>query len=297
MSSAWLEQRERGNLLAMRLITWLTLALGYRFGRALLYPICLYFVLLSPQARTASRSFLARALGRQPGISEVFRHFHVFSSTLHDRIEASVGRSAKFDIRLHGSDELDAILARGRGCLLLGSHLGSFEILRVMGESRRQIPINLVMHENNARKTGRWLREMAPELANRIIAPGEPGTLLRVQECLARGEIVAMLGDRPLGKERVIACEFLGDEARFPCGPLLTAALLKAPVILFFCLHRGVRRYDVHFELFSEHISLDRTAREKALAPWVTRYANRLEAYARMTPYNWFNFYDFWKDA
>jgi predicted LPLAT superfamily acyltransferase len=25
------------------------------------------------------------------------------------------------------------------------------------------------------------------------------------------------------------------------------------------------------------------------------RYAQRLEHYCRMAPYNWFNFYDFWK--
>jgi predicted LPLAT superfamily acyltransferase len=297
MSRAWLQQRERGSLFALRLITWLTQLLGYRFGRVLLYPVCLYFMLFSPGARAASRAFLARVLGRQPAFSDTFRHFHVFASTLHDRIETASGRSADFDIRLHGDDVLDAVLARGRGCLLLGSHLGSFEILRAAGESRRGMPVNLVMHEDNARNTALWLREMAPELADRVIMPGEPATLLRVRDCLQRGEIVAMLGDRPLDSGRTVICEFLGTGARFPCGPLLTAALLEVPVVLFFCLHRGVRHYDVHFELLAEHIAIDRTAREEALALWVRRYAARLETHARTAPYNWFNFYDFWKDA
>ena len=55
MSGAWLEQRERGSLAAMRLITWITLTLGRRIGRALLYPICLYFIVFSPRASSASR--------------------------------------------------------------------------------------------------------------------------------------------------------------------------------------------------------------------------------------------------
>lgn len=300
MSSAWLEQRERGSLAAMRLMTWITLALGYRTGRALLYPICLYFMMFSPRARTASRRYLARALGRRPGFTDVFRHFHAFASTLHDRIAILSARTAHIDVNVHGYEVLDAMLARGRGCLLLGSHLGSFEILRAVGESRRGLIINLVMHEGNARKNSRWLRAAAPELAQRIIPPGTPGTMLRVRECLQRGEIVAMLGDRSLAGEHTVDCEFLGANARFPAGPLHAVALLKSPVVLFFCLYRGAGRYDACLELLAEQIELDAdgaTAREDALAPWVSRYARRLEAHAREAPYNWFNFYDFWEDG
>jgi len=36
----WIERRERGSEALMRLIAWLTFALGRRAGRALLYPIC-----------------------------------------------------------------------------------------------------------------------------------------------------------------------------------------------------------------------------------------------------------------
>ncbi|MGQ0752063.1 MAG: LpxL/LpxP family acyltransferase [Betaproteobacteria bacterium] len=295
MSSAWLGQRERGSLAAMRLMTWITLALGYRIARALLYPICLYFIAFSPRARRASRQYLARVLGRRPAFGDVFRQFHVFASTLHDRIAILSGRTGDIDVRVHGYAALEALLARGRGCLLLGSHLGSFEVLRVVGESRRRLAINLVMYEGNARKTSRWLRDMAPELAQRIIAPGTPGTLLRVRECLERGEIVAMLGDRPFNGERMVECEFLGAAASFPSGPLLTAALLKAPVVLFFCLHRDAGRYDAYLEPLAEKIDIEEGPREAAVAPWVVRYVNRLEAHARAAPYNWFNFYDFWK--
>jgi predicted LPLAT superfamily acyltransferase len=294
MSGAWLQQRERGSLGALRFMTWITRSLGYRAASLLLAPICLYFVAFAPLARAASREFLGRVYGRPATLGEVYRHFHAFAGTLLDRIEVLRGHGRDFEVRLHGGVALDAALAPRRGCLLLGSHLGSFEVLRVLGEVRSGLAINLVMHEGNAPHTSRWARALAPELAARIIAPGTPETLLRVRECLERGEVVAMLGDRVLDDGRAVHCAFLGAPARFPSGPLLAAAMLDVPVVTFFCVRRSARRYDLHFDLLVERIAAERAEREQTVARWVCVYAARLEAQARAAPDNWFNFYDFW---
>jgi predicted LPLAT superfamily acyltransferase len=289
-----MEQRERGNLAALRFMTWLTRSLGYRTASLLLAPICLYFLVFAPRARAASREFLGRVHGRPARLGEVYGHFHVFASTLLDRIEVLRGRNVDFELRVHGGEAIDAALAPRRGCLLLGSHLGSFEVLRVVDGTRRRLAVNLVMHEANARHASRWARALAPELAARIIASGTPETLLRVRECLERGEPVAMLGDRVLDGERAVSCDFLGAPARFPTGPLLAAAMLGVPVVTFFCLRRGPRRYDAYFELLAERIEAPRVERDQAVAHQVQAYVARLEARARAAPDNWFNFYDYW---
>lgn len=294
MSGAWLERRERGNLAGLRVMTWVARALGYGVARALLAPICLYFLACAPQARKASRAFLGRALSRRATLGDVYRHFHTFAGTLLDRVAVLTAEHAGFDVRLTGADAIEAALAARRGCLLLGSHLGSFEVLRVLGEARRAIVVNLVMHEANARHASQWARALAPELEARIIAPGRPDTLLRVRECFERGEVVAMLGDRVLDGERSIACDFFAERAQFPTGPLLAAALLGAPVVTFFCLFRAPRRYDVRFALLAERLPAERPARDAAVAGALQRYAVQLEAQARAAPWNWFNFYDFW---
>ena len=295
MSAAWLGQAERGGFAALRLATWITRLAGRPVGRALLVPTCGYFLAFAPRARQASSAYLRRVLAAPAGLAQVFRHFHVFASTLLDRIEMLSRGGERFDIQLHDAPALERMLAQGRGCLLLGSHLGSFEILRAFGERHRHLAINLVMRGDNARATGRWMRRMAPELSDRVIAAGEPQTLLRVRECLERGEIVGMLGDRTLKADKTIRCDFLGAPAHFPQGPLLLAAILKAPVVLFFGIYLGGRRYAIHFEPFADALEISRHDRTAQLTPWIERYAERVEHYCRRAPYNWFNFYDFWR--
>lgn len=294
MSAAWLAEPERGSPAAIGLITWLALKLGRSTTRWFLPPICLYYYTFAPRSRRASRAYLARVLDREPGMRDVLRHYHAFASTVHDRVFLVCGHWKGFDIAVHGAAEVDQHLARRRGCILLGSHLGSFEVLRSLGRFKHNYAINVLMHEANAGKTGKVLAQLAPELREHTITPGQPTTMLRVKECLDRGEIVGILGDRPLGGDRTQPCRFLGETARFPIGPLLLAATLGVPVALFFGLYRGGARYDVHFEMLSEGGTVERERRWEVAARWLESYVARLEHYARAAPYNWFNFYDFW---
>jgi len=290
----WVEQPERGSRLAMRLLIWLMLNLGRPVARLLLYPICAYFLVFSSRARSASADYLRRVLGRRATPGNVFRHYHAFASTIQDRVYFLAGRYASFDVTVRISPETRALLRQGRGCILLGSHLGSFEVLRARGPADGVPPVNILMYVDNAGKLNSVLRALAPDMESRIIPLGSPDALLRVHECLARGEIVGMLGDRAWRNERTFSCEFLGDPAKLPLGPLLLAGLLQAPVVLFFGMYLGGRRYEVHLEPFADTIALDRSDREASVRPWVERYARRLEHHCRAAPYNWFNFYDFW---
>jgi predicted LPLAT superfamily acyltransferase len=69
--------------------------------------------------------------------------------------------------------------------------------------------------------------------------------------------------------------------------------MLKRPVVLMVGLYLGGNRYHLHFErLIGEGELALRDP--QAVERWVQRYAQRLEHYCRLAPYNWFNFYDFW---
>ena len=185
-------------------------------------------------------------------------------------------------------------LARGRGVILLGAHLGSFELMRTLAREHR-LPLNAVMYEENAANITEVINAMSdPALNSRSIVPGQIDTMLRIGECLERGELVALLGDRWAGSEKSVACRFFGDEAAFPQGPLLLALSLRAPVMLLAGLYEGANRYVIHVEPFCDDPAAGTTGRAAWVQEWAQRYASRLEYYCRLAPYNWFNFYDFW---
>ena len=299
MSRHWLVQQERGSRLALKAMTWIALKLGYGVGRLLLYPICGYFLLFTRAARRASRAYLRRVLGRASGWSELFHHYHCFAATLLDRVYLLTEHHPRsFDTRVHGADLVWERRARGQGCILLGSHLGSFEILRSLGMFHHDLPINVLMYEENSKKINTVLGALNPRVAERVIHIGTPDSLLRAQECVARGELVGILGDRVAVSHKVVPCTFLGERVMLPAGPLLLASTLGAPVILFFGLYRGAGRYDVHFELLAERITISKQSeqRQTDLEYWAQRYAARLEYYCREAPFNWFNFYDYWNE-
>jgi predicted LPLAT superfamily acyltransferase len=290
---SWAEENERGSAWLLRIMAVIIRHLGWHTGQALLYPITLWFYLTSPAARAASRGYLGRVLGRPARRADVARHMFTFACVILDRAFFLSGRG-RFDIRVLGLEAVTDVLNSGRGCIMLGSHLGSFDVLRALG---RNAPVHVhpVMFRMNSGNLTRLLERLAPDLAEDIIELGAPDALLRVQECIERGEIVGVLADRAPGHNRMVVVPFLGSPAAFPAGPIILASVIGAPVVLCFGVRVAPRRYVIRFEPFAQRIALRRTQREAELRVWIEAYCQRLEAACRSHPFNWFNFYPFWE--
>jgi predicted LPLAT superfamily acyltransferase len=290
----WTALSERGTPAALWLIAWIAMHIGRSVARLLLYPITFYFVLTARVARRTSYEYLSRMRGRASHWWHVFRHFHCFAATILDRLYLLRGEFQRFDVKLHGKETLHRQIETGKGCILLGSHLGSFEVLRALGVMRRNFPLKVLMDAEHNQNITRFFDELNPMIASTVITPDRPDTLLRIKESLDAGFFIGMLGDRISSGDKDTHCQFLGASAAFPAGPIVLAATMRCPVILFFGLYRGRNRYDIYFEHFAGEISLDRDRRAEDIHVWMQRYAERLEHYARLAPYNWFNFFPFW---
>ena len=289
----WTDRRERGNFRLLQLAFWIIRTAGWHAGQALLYPITLYFYVSSPGARAASRDYLSRVLDHPVRACDIMQHFFTFACVLLDRIFFLSDRTDAYAIEEYGVDALISVLAEGHGAVLLGAHLGSFDMLRAFGR-KSPVAVNPVMFRSPGGVFSRLMESLDPEMARRVIDLAAPGAMLKVQECIGRGEIVGFLGDRTPGPQRVIDLDFLGGHAAFPIGPLVMASVLRAPVVLFYGVRIGARRYAVHFEPFADRITLRRASREHDVRHWMQLYADRLASACRLYPFNWFNFFPFW---
>lgn len=291
----WTAQQERGSVVMLRLMAWIGLNLGRRVARWLLIPICGYFFLMVPKARRASRSYLNRVLGRPAGHRDVLRHIHAFASTILDRIYLLNNRSALFDLQIQSDNALRTSRPDGQGLLMLGAHLGSFEALRAIGHQSAHTPsVALLMYEANAQKVSRLMAAINPDLSQEIISLGEIESMLNVQTRIAQGTVIGMLADRTFQDDEVRWLPFLGQPAPFPLGPFRLAGLLRRPLMFMVGAYQGRNQYQAHFELLFDfsQAGLDR---HEAVHRAQVQYVARLEYFCRRYPYNWFNFYDFWK--
>jgi len=224
------------------------------------------------------------------------RHIHCYAATILDRAFLLARSTRGFDIRVNGLDQIEAQIARGRGVLVLGAHIGSFEALRVLAEARPELRVRFVMDRGQTPALTQLLHALNPAVAQMVIDVRGDGAdiALAIRDAAQAGALIGVLGDRARTGEATRDAEFLGAPAAFPVAPYLIASALELPVVLCFGLYRGGNRYDVYFETFAERMCIPRAERAAQLAQWTQRYAARLEHYTRLDPTNWFNFYDFW---
>jgi predicted LPLAT superfamily acyltransferase len=293
----WLDRPEAGGWFAIWLIRFVGLHFGRGFARLFLYPITLYFYFRRGPERRAARDYFRRLDGKPGSAWQVMRLIHAFASTILDRVFLLARGIDGFRVTTRGVDELHRHLDRGQGVLLLGAHVGSFEVLRVLATRRPDCKLKLVMDKSKTPALTALLEALAPRLSDSIIdtARGGMDIVLALSEAAREGAMITLLGDRGRPHELMRDAPFLGTDAPFPAAPWLIASLLKVPVVLCLGLYRGGDRYDLVFETLAGQVELPRTDRTPVLDMHIRHYAARLEHYLREAPFNWFNFYDFWQ--
>ncbi len=267
---------------------------GWAAGRLITLGAVAWFLVSAPRARRASRDYLARVLGRPASTREIAHHFDRFASAVLDRVMLLSGRERDYAISVDGLPALLATLAEGRGVILLGAHLGSFEVLRTLARNA-PAPVWALMYRRNNGALAALLDRIAPDIRARVLEIGDTASMIRARECVERGEIVGILADRSPPGHRLVPARFLGGTAHFPSGPFVLAATLGAPVFLFHGVSTGHRRYHIGIEPFADRVRLRREHRQDDLRAQIQRYAAGIERLCRAHPFQWFNFFPFWE--
>lgn len=292
----WLTQGERGAIWGIRLAAKLVEWVGRKPARLLVRAIAAYYVLFDRSAKRASSIWLERVHGREPSLSDIYRHIFCFAQVILDRLLFVRGADDAFEITRTGTKALEEQVDTGKGAFLLGAHLGSMDAMRAEGQNQK-LPVSIVGHFENARMINSVLEALNPDLSSQVIHAGkDPINLaLTLRDRISAGELIALTADRVGINDKFVEVDFFGAPAAFSTGPFILASVLNCPIYLVFGLYFEPNRYELYCELFSERIELPRGNREEALKTVVSSYASRLESYCRRAPDNWFNFYDFWE--
>jgi predicted LPLAT superfamily acyltransferase len=302
----WTRIAERGSLWGLRFIAWLFRTAGRGPTLVLVTAVVAYFFLTDRAGRRASAAYLRRvhareagraALGHTPRAWDSFLHYRAFAFSIVDRIAIWFGKTDDFELEIHGFEPFDRLAEQKRGAIVLGAHLGSFDVMRMLAVRHRTV-VNVLMFTVNAQRINQLFRELSPDVELHVIHvdPASVESVFEVRRCLARGEHVAILGDRiePGDRHRSSRVPLLGGEVELPQAPFLLANLLGCPVLFVVALRRGPQRYEIFTEQLAERVDLPRHGRDAAVGDLLTTYAARLEHHCLRAPYEWFNFYDYW---
>ncbi len=191
---------------------------------------------------------------------------------------------ARFDVR--GFEHLEAVLDRGRGAIVLGSHLGAY-LAGLHWMLRRETPLRLLVQ-----KPGHVSRELRRRLnrsdgpnpqsqffLRRGLPPREAAArMLRARDALRSGLAVYLSGDVPWKSANACRGRLLGVEQSFLSVWADLAIVTRVPVVPFFCTHQPGGRFTLRFDPPWEI-----TAGGQQAA--VDRYLNRLEDEIRAQPH------------
>ena len=297
MTTEWKARSEAGSSSGIAFVRWVALRLGRRTVSILLWPVAAYFLVARAQERAAASDFLRRVLGRKPYPWELLRYFHNFGQVATDRVYLFSDNSGSIPARVHGRLLLERIAEESSGCIVLSSHLGSFEATRAVSLENDRVDVYVIIDRSVNPNFTRYLEEVAPEMATKVIDAGAPPTAiaLRVAEALGRGAWIGVPADRQVEGASALECSLMGQKCWLPRGPFALAAAFDVPIVMATGLYLD-GGYELYFDELPKPEKRSRRQREAVVVELAGEFTKRLERYAYMAPMNWFNLYDFWAD-
>ncbi|CAO4835909.1 MAG: hypothetical protein CNLJKLNK_00516 [Holosporales bacterium] len=296
-SVSWSSIQERGHFFGMYFIAVIYRLLGKRICQSISFPIVLYYFLRGKEQRKASYQFLEKTLKRPVRLQDQLQHFMHFFDMALDKFSAWIGASSNKDIcekSMHALNDMMLV----QGGVLLVSHLGNMEFCRAITDKKYQKRLHILLHTKNSKRFNQLLRYFNPDVQFNIYEVTEmgPDTIIHLKKCVESGDFVIIAADRfpVMGDKRVCYVSFLGEDAPFSQGPYILASLLECPVYTVMAV-KNKDQYKVDIHLFAEKITLDRPKRQEQLFFYCQKYAYYLEEYAKKYPFQWYNFFNFWK--
>jgi phosphatidylinositol dimannoside acyltransferase len=212
--------------------------------------------------------------------------FASFAGALGESLATGSKNERPIEPIIEGADNLTAVLG---GPFIIGTiHSGGWDVLGALLTGDMNLDMVLVMaHEADA-EAERLHDEVRSKLHVRVVHVGSDALdALPLLSQLRRGGVVAMQLDRAPPGMRTIPIRLFDAPAEFPEGPLRLARLTGAPLLPIFCARLGFRRYRI---VIHPPVRIARDAPHDAATAAAQSIADRMTAFLREHPSQWFNF-------
>jgi predicted LPLAT superfamily acyltransferase len=288
--------KTRGGLTGYQIFVFIIKHLHLSFAYFLLKFVAIYFLVFSK--KEAIRFYFREILGYSKfrTFTGIYKNYCLLGEMLIDKIALLTGSYNRFTYDFEGEEYLHRIAAEGKGGLLLGAHIGNWEIAGQLLE-RVDTVMNIVMLEAEHRQIEKYLKDVLVKRNIRVIPIKDDLSHLEEIRCaFERREMVAIHGDRFLPGAGTVMVSFMGRQALFPTGPLYMASKFNVPVTFVVTVKESSRHY--HFyatpgKVFAYPSRL--SVRKEKLKEMVGEYASVIEYRLKQYPLQWFNYYQFWE--
>jgi predicted LPLAT superfamily acyltransferase/radical SAM superfamily enzyme YgiQ (UPF0313 family) len=288
------EGKTRGGVLGYKIFVWTLRNLGISFAYFLLIFVVSYFMFSSGNAfRAIYRYFRERMnYGKLKSVCSIYRNYFVFGQILIDKLAMLAGFQQRFTFDFEGEEYLRQM---EKGGLLISGHVGNWEIAGQL-LVRLEKKINILMYDAEHQKIKGYLADVLRRNVSFIIIKEDYSHLQEIKEAFARGEIIAMHGDRYIDGNKTVITDFLGKPAAFPLGPVNLAARFNVPASYVF----AVKETRSHYHFYATPLqyiefSNNLKKRDVLLSEAVKKFVDAFETVIYKYPLQWFNYYDFWK--
>lgn len=285
--------KSKGTILGYKIFVYCIKKLGIRAAYSILVFVAFYYFIAYPASFKAMFYYFRyrQRFSFLKAVAAVYKSYFVFGQTLIDKVAISAGMRSSFTFDFDGIDILKQLLQEQKGGILISAHIGNFEIAETFFS---EIDFNCQIHIVTVDQEHSVIKEYLESISGK--APGvhfiyvkeDLSHIFEINEALSRNHLICLTGDRYFDHSKTVQEQLLGEAAHFPAGTFQLASRLKAPVAFVYVMKEPGLHYHLYTRRAPEIRHRDAAAVLKAYTESVS---NMLQKY----PYQWFNYFEFWK--